>query len=206
MKVRHPPGRSGRLWLEHRLQVATTGADLLDKKRRALVQEHRRLRVLAKETDTTWRQAAAAAETWVNRAAVLAGDEKLQMVAAIQRPAQVAVRWRSSMGVAFAAEARVEFAVQSPATLGGSAAADAATPAAQRAVEAAVSDAVARSALRRIAAELAVTSRRQRALERRWVPALANASAELSASLDELEREEATRTVWAKRRVKRSTQ
>lgn len=199
MNVRHPPGRGGRLWLEHRLQVAATGADLLDKKRRALVQEHRRLRVLARETQETWAQAAREADTWVNRAAVMAGDEKLEMMAAARPRAQVAVRWRSSMGVAFASEAHLDLGPEAPLVSGGSAAADAALPAARRSVEAAVNDAVAQSALHRVARELAVTSRRHRALEHRWLPALAAASTRLAAVLDELEREEATRILWAKR-------
>ena len=199
MKIRHPPGRGGRLWLAHRIDVATRGADLLDKKRRALVQEQRRLRVLAGETQAAWAQAAREAETWVNRVAVLAGQEKLSLLTAAHPAAQVTVRWRSSMGVAFASDARV--GVESPtlAATGGSAAADMAVPAARHAVQAAVNDAVARSALKRISAEVTITSRRHRALERRWLPALAAAASQLSESLDELEREEATRTLWITR-------
>lgn len=198
MKVRHPPGRSGRLWLKHRLEVASRGADLLDKKRRALQQEYRRLTVLARETEVEWRQAADQVRTWALRAAVMAGEEKLHMLAAAQPRADVAIRWRSSMGVAFAGDATVEFKPSRAALLGGSAAADAALPAARRAVEAAVMDAAARSAVKRIGAELSVTSRRQRALERRWMPALSEAAASLNERLDELEREEATRALWVR--------
>lgn len=200
MKVRHPPGRAGRLWLQHRQAVAGTGAELLDKKRRALVQEHRRLQVLARKTQEDWTQAAGEAQTWVSRAAVLAGDEKLKLLEALQARAGVSVRWRSSMGVPFASEARVEFGITPHAGLGGSAAADIAARAARRAVEAAVHDAAARSALQRIGGELAVTSRRQRALEKRWVPALAASAARLNEMLDELEREEATRSLWVRNR------
>jgi vacuolar-type H+-ATPase subunit D/Vma8 len=70
-------------------------------------------------------------------------------------------------------------------------------------VDAAVKDAVARSALKRISSELALTARRQRALERRWLPALTAATRRLNGALDELEREEATRAVWARRRQQR---
>ncbi|HET9781124.1 MAG TPA: V-type ATP synthase subunit D [Candidatus Dormibacteraeota bacterium] len=204
MNVRHPPGRGGRLWLEHRLAVATSGADLLDRKRRALVQEHRRLRVLARETQTAWATAAGEAATWVNRAAVIAGDEKLAMLASVHPRADVTIRWRSSMGVAFASDARVDLGPAPPAVAGGSAASDLAIPAARRAVEAAVNDAVARSALQRIGAELTLTARRQRALERRWLPALNAAATRLSETLDELEREESVRTLWATRRTRGS--
>lgn len=200
MRVRHPPGRAGRLWLQHRLAVARTGADLLDKKRRALVQEYRRLQVLARQTEADWKRSAGSAETWVSRAGVMAGEEKLDLLQASQRRADVAVRWRSSMGVAFAAEARVDFGAMPHAAHGGSAAADAAVHAARQAVEAAVHDAAAQSALMRIGGELAVTSRRQRALERRWLPTLDQAAARLNETLDELEREEATRTLWIRNR------
>lgn len=206
MNVRHPPGRAGRLWLEHRIQVATTGADLLDKKRRALLQEHRRLRVLAHETEQAWTAAAYEADTWVNRAAVLAGEEKLAMMAAAHPRAEVTVRWRSSMGVAFASEAHVDLGSSPPIASGGSAAADEAIPAARRAVDAAVNDAVAQSALKRIGRELAVTSRRHRALEHRWLPALAFAAARLADALEEIEREEATRILWAKQHQARKQQ
>ena len=198
MRLRHPPGRGGRLWLQHRIEVASTGSDLLDKKRRALVQEHRRLRALARGTEAEWAKAAAEAETWVNRTAVMAGEEKLAMLAASHPRAEVTVRWRSAMGVTFASEARVELGPPPVAATGGSSAADVAVAAARRAVQAAVRDAAAQSALRRIGAELAITSRRQRALERRWLPELAAAATRLSGALDELEREEATRSLWVR--------
>jgi V/A-type H+-transporting ATPase subunit D len=204
MRLRHPPGRAGRLWLEHRVEVAGRGADLLDKKRRALVQEHRQLRVLARETKAEWNRMAVEAEVWFNRAAVLAGEEKVAMLA-VQHPlAQVTVRWRSSMGVAFASEASVDLGLLPGGASGGSAAADLAVAASRQAVEAAVKDAVAYSALMRISSELALTARRQRALERRWLPALTTAQARLSGALDELEREEAMRSLWARRHKRRS--
>jgi V/A-type H+-transporting ATPase subunit D len=204
VRLRHPPGRAGRLWLEHRLEVAARGADLLDKKRRVLVIEQRRLRVLARETEAEWVKAAHEAELWVTRAAVMAGEEKIAMLAALHPAARVTVRWRSSMGVAFASEASVDLGTEPIGVSGGSAAADIAVTAGRRAVDSAVKDAVARSALKRISNELAVTSRRQRALERRWLPALAAAGVRLNEALDELEREEATRARWVQRRTEQS--
>jgi V/A-type H+-transporting ATPase subunit D len=201
VKLRHPPGRSGRLWLDHRLGLARRGADLLDKKRRVLVQEERRLRALVQETSAVWERAARDFETWLNRAAVMAGEEKLAMLAAQHPPAQVTVRLRSSMGVAFAAETDLDLGAEPLHPSGGSAAADFAVIAARRAVESAVKDAVAQSALRRVSAERALTGRRQRAVERRWVPALLAAAYRLEAALDELEREEATRAVWVGKRT-----
>jgi V/A-type H+/Na+-transporting ATPase subunit D len=200
MKLRHPPGRAGRLWLEHRIRVATRGADLLDKKRRALLHERRRLVVVARETEAEWSRVAREAELWLDRAAVLAGEEKVAMLAAQQPAARVSVEWRSSMGVVFASEARVDLEPHRGGASGGSAATDMALQASRRAVEAAVKDAAARSALARISAELALTARRHRALQRRWLPALGEASRQLSEALDEAERDEATRAVWALRR------
>lgn len=199
MKVRHPPGRAGRLWLQHRVEVATSGAELLDKKRRALQQELRRLQVLVRETEDAWTAAAEEAQAWVTRAAVIAGEEQLRSLAATQAPATVAVQWKSSMGVAYAAATRVDLGRVPAPAIGGSAATDAALPAARLAVEAAVRNAAAQSALKRIGGELAITMRRHRALERRWLPALTAEATRLDERLDELEREEAIRSAWAVR-------
>jgi vacuolar-type H+-ATPase subunit D/Vma8 len=204
MRLRHPPGRSGRLWLRHRSEVASTGTDLLDKKRRALVQEYRRLQVLARKSQEAWTEAGSDAELWVGRLAVLAGDLAIAMLEATRPEAQVSVHWRSQMGVVFASEAAVDLGPAPMTTLTGSAAADVAVPASRKALQAAVDDAVMKSAFRRVGDELSLTSRRQRALQRRWLPALAAASARLDDTLDELEREEATRSLWNKRRQIRS--
>jgi V/A-type H+-transporting ATPase subunit D len=206
VRLRHPPGRSGRLWLRHRLEVARRGADLLDKKRRALLLEERRLRVLARETDAAWSEAARDAETWLSRAAVMAGESKLAMLEAVRPSARVAIRWRSTMGVTFASEADLDLGASPGFPAGGSAASDLALAAYRRAVGSAVKAAAARSALERVSTERAVTGRRQRAVERRWMPALEAAAARLSAALDDLEREEATRALWVRRRKRREAQ
>jgi len=200
VRLRHPPGRAGRLWLEHRVEVARRGADLLDKKRRALVLEQSRLRVLARETEEYWNATAREAESWLNRAAVMAGEEKVAILATQHSAAEVTVRWRSSMGVAFASEAILDLGPSPGGVSGGSAASDLAVTASRRAVEAAVKNAVARSALQRISREVAVTMRRQRALERRWLPTLSAALVRLNHELDEREREEATRVLWTVRK------
>jgi V/A-type H+/Na+-transporting ATPase subunit D len=200
MRLRHPPGRAGRLWLSHRLAVAQRGVDLLDKKRRVLSQEERRLRVLSRETAAEWDRDAREAQVWMNRAAIMAGEEKLTMLAAQHPAASVAIRWRSSMGVVFAAETEVQLGAVPGDPSGGSAAADLAVSAYRRAVGSAVKEAAASSALKRISRERDLTARRQRAVERRWVPALAEALARLDGVLDEMEREEATRALWVRTR------
>jgi V/A-type H+-transporting ATPase subunit D len=202
VRLRYPPGRSGRLWLDHRLELARRGADLLDKKRRVLAQEERRLRVLARQTAAAWEQDARDAETWLNRAAVMAGDEKLVLLAAQHPPAQLTIRLHSSMGVTFAAETDLDLGGEPQHPSGGSAAADLAVVAVRRAVGSAVRDAVAQSALKRVSVERALTARRQRAVEHRWLPALAGAAERLEQALGELEREEATRAVWVQKRIR----
>jgi len=63
-------------------------------------------------------------------------------------------------------------------------------------VEAGAHLAAVATALERIDAELAATTRRLRALERRWIPAHEEALAALSLALDESEREDAIRGRW----------
>ena len=50
MRVRHPPGRGGRLWLADRLDLARRATDLLVQKERVLLREQRRLVVLHRRT------------------------------------------------------------------------------------------------------------------------------------------------------------
>lgn len=202
MRLRYPPGRSGRLWLDHRLELARRGADLLDKKGRVLAQEERRLSVLARQTAAAWEQDAREAETWLDRAAVMAGDEKLALLAAQHPPAELTIRLHSSMGVTFASETDLDLGPELQHPSGGSAAADLAVVAVRRAVGSAVKDAVAQSALKRVRAERSLTARRQRAVEHRWIPALAGATERLQAALGELEREEVTRAVWVQKRTR----
>lgn len=49
-----PPGRSGRLWLTRRVQVARRGADLLDRKLRILQAELDGRRAAAAQTAAEW--------------------------------------------------------------------------------------------------------------------------------------------------------
>ena len=80
MKVRHPPGRAGRPWLAHRLQVARRGAELLHEKQP---------RCSARPTGwgrsprarRDWEQRAREAELWLARAAMLGGERQLDFAA-----------------------------------------------------------------------------------------------------------------------------
>ena len=64
MPLRIPPGRAGRIWLVGRLEVARRGADLLDRKRQALLREQARVRAEADEARRAWHDAVAEAERW----------------------------------------------------------------------------------------------------------------------------------------------
>jgi V/A-type H+/Na+-transporting ATPase subunit D len=183
------------MWLDARLALVARGETLLEQKARAMESEARRLRAIERRSRAAAEDALAALEMWTGRALVMAGDESLRR--APVAPAEVEVRMMSSFGVVYAGEVRVS--ARPAVTAGeGSAALDLAAAAAPHCVEAALEHAAARQALERLEAELMATTRRLRALERRWTPALEGARRELSLQLEESERDEAVRVRWAK--------
>jgi V/A-type H+-transporting ATPase subunit D len=192
MKVRHPPGRAGRPWLTHRLEVARRGAELLGEKQRALLRERARLEPLAEQARREWEQCAREAEQWLTRAAMLAGERQLGSVAL--PPAQLTLSWRTILGVSCPAVQLLELpGDREVVPAGASAAVYCAAAAHRRALHAAVQAAVTDSALGRIAADLRATTLRRFAIERRWIPAHERALAELELGLDEVEREDSAR-------------
>ncbi|HEY7250037.1 MAG TPA: V-type ATP synthase subunit D [Methylomirabilota bacterium] len=202
MRVRHPPGRAGRPWLAHRLEIARRGAELLDEKHRALLRERRRVEPIAREARRQWESRAREAERWLLRAAMLGGERQLDIAGgAATEPAEVKVRWRTILGVTCPADAQVTARVTPElSALGGSAALLSAADAHRRALEAAAQLGVAEGALERIEAELRETALRRNAIERRWIPAHEAALAALEVMLEELEREDGARV----RRVTRA--
>lgn len=197
MKVRHPPGRAGRPWLAHRLEVARRGAELLDDKHRALLGERARLLPLVAEARERWDRWARVAERWMTRAAVFGGERQVELAGAVERsPASVTVRWRSVLGVMCPDEAQVELPSKPElSALGGSAALLQAAEAHRRALAAAVQVAAVERALMLVDAELRATALRRNAIERRWIPAHEEALATLAAALEELEREDGARVL-----------
>ena len=196
MRVRHPPGRAGRPWLAHRLAVAQRGAELLDEKQRALARERRRLEPEVAAARADWEHGAREAERWLARAATLGGERQLALARSVPGAADLTVRWHSIIGVTCPVEAVVVPPAPPEGELsasGGSAALLEATAAHRRALAAAVRLAVAEGALRRIEIELRATALRRNAIERRWIPAHADALAALELTLEELEREDAAR-------------
>ena len=198
MRLRTPPGRAGRQWLARRLAVADRGARVLDDKRRALLRERARFAVLVEETRSMWEKAVAEAETWQRRALLISGQRSLELARFyVGEPAQVRFAWQRSMGATYPSDVEVQVPPTPDLVApGGSSALPYASSAYGRAVEAGARYGAARLALERIEAELATTTRRLRALERRWIPAHEQALAALTLALDEGEREDAVRARW----------
>lgn len=194
---RVPPGRAGRLWLSHRLEVAERGANLLDQKLRILHTERQRLALREQRTRDTWEDAGREAQTWLLRAGLLDGQRAIRL-GQEAGTAQVEVAWTQSMGVRYPAEASCSLPPPDPAapTVGGSALA-AARDAYRQALQAAVQHAVAQAATAVVLREERSTRRRLRAIENRWVPRLEEAAAQVEFLLEERERAEAVRLRWA---------
>jgi V/A-type H+-transporting ATPase subunit D len=190
---RVPPGRAGRLWLQHRLGVARRGSDVLEQKLRILKSEARRLSLLEERTGREWTAACDQAEAWMTRAAILVGERGIRHGADSSR-ATVTIRWGDTMGVRHPAEATCSVpAPQADAPPLASGALITARAAYGRAVEAAVEHAVAQAAVRVIAAEEAVTRRRLRAITYRWLPLLTAGLRNVELNLEEEEHADGVR-------------
>jgi V/A-type H+-transporting ATPase subunit D len=202
--MRIPPGRAGRLWLLRRLDVARRGADVLDQKRQTLLRERGRLAERLAETATEWERRAAAAAEWNTRALTIAGPRRLLLSAFHRRGrAEASVEWRNTLGVVVPATATVQLGASPDfVALGGGSTVALAAQAHERALAAAAAHAAARMAHDAIAAELATTTRRLRAIERRWIPQHEAELARLELRLEELELEDVARAHWAQERQK----
>jgi V/A-type H+-transporting ATPase subunit D len=194
---RVPPGRAGRIWLQHRLAVAGRGAELLDQKLRILHSERQRLTLAVDRTRGEWEAAHREAETWLARAVLLAGVRSIRL-AAPDGAAQVDLTWAHKMGTSFPADATLSFprAVPEPPLL--SAAVLATRPAFEHAVDAAVEHALAQAAFRTVDEEMARTRHRLRALTNTWIPQLTSALTETLLALEEEERTETLRLRWVR--------
>lgn len=192
MRVRYPPGRSGRLWLIDRLGVAERAASILHRKQHALRLEQHRLAELAERSSAAWTAAVRDAETWQRRAMILGARSDLETASSVASPASARLAWRTEMGVEFPGEAHCELPPAPP--IPGTPALAAAVAAYRHALEAAVEHAAATTAAARVGSELTLTRQRLRAVRDRWIPELDAALRDLELRLDEHEREELTRT------------
>lgn len=201
MPLRAPPGRAGRLWLVRRLEVARRGVDVLDQKRQTLLREQQRLSEALTAATEDWELKARAAAVWNDRAIALAGERRLRLAATPGgRLCEVEVEWRNALGTVFPAGASVQFGPERDVVaLGGGSVVAFAARAHAEAVGAAAAYAAARAAHGAVTAELATTARRQRAIERRWIPEHEAALHRLELMLDERDREDVARVKWALR-------
>jgi V/A-type H+-transporting ATPase subunit D len=198
VRIRTPPGRAGRLWLIHRLEVATRGYDVLDEKRRALLREEERSRALASEAERDWAERSADARGWLVRSAILSGERPIRLARLYTGgSARLEISWRNTLGVVHPSEATVALPARRTEAFVGTSALIRCAEAHRLALEAAARLAVARTSHERVQAELARTIRRLQAIERRWLPHHRRALSSLELRLDEEEREEAVRLRWA---------
>lgn len=196
--VRHaPPGRAGRLWLQHRLSTAQQGAALLDHKLRILRTERERLALQEERTAGAWEAASREASTWLLRG-VLLGGERAVRLSSDRALAVVEVGWEQPMGVRHPTGATCAVPEQSAASpLTNNAAMVAARESHRRALQAAVQHAAVEAAVRVLEAEERATRRRVRAIEDRWIPRLREALAEVQLKLEEEEHADGVRLRWA---------
>lgn len=198
--IRVPPGRSGRLWLRHRLATATRATTLLERKLRALRDERGRLASRAEHTGERWAALGAEAATWGLRAALVGGERGLRLATTADL-ATVTITTGTSMGVTHPVAATYEPPHTPPglSVVGGGALLRA-ERAYRAALEAAVQHAAACAAVRVVDREIAATRQRVRALDRRRIPQLRQAIADLELALEEQERAEGLTRRRASRR------
>lgn len=199
MPLRAPPGRAGRLWLAQRLDVARRGVEVLDQKRQTLLREQQRLTGVLAAATLEWESKACAATEWNDRALAIAGERRLRLAGSPTfGRCEVSVEWRNALGTVFPAGASVcPGPSQDLVALGGGSVVALAAQAHADATVAAAHYAAARAAHEAIEAELAATARRQRAIERRWIPEHEAELRRIALTLDEREREDITRVKWA---------
>lgn len=195
--LRIPPGRAGRHRLQHNLAVAVRGADLLEQKLGVLRTRHERLRQTEAAAAAAWDARLREAETWLLRGLVLGGKQALSAASGAVR-AEATVEWTASMGVPHPAGCSVDVPERPPdsAAPGNTALVHAET-AYRQAVAAAGAYAAAGAATRILAAEVAGTRRRIRALRRHWIPQLEQALGRIGLALEQSEHEDAVRRRWA---------
>ncbi len=195
---RVPPGRAGRLWLQHRLAVAERGAEMLDQKLRILRLEAQRLALLTESTGRAWGEASDEAAGWSLRAALVGGERAVRLAGDSGRT-QVDLSWAWTIGVRH--PSGVTCTPPAPAR-DDPPAVDAAVVEARaahrRALDAAAQHAVAEAALRLVRAEEAATRRRLRAIDDRWLPLLTSALQAAELGLEEQEHADGVRLRWAR--------
>ncbi len=187
-----PPGRAGRMWLRGRLATAERGRDQLDRKLRILIPERQRLQARLQLRREAWSAAYDEAQTWVLRAVLLGGEDAIRG-ATPARLADVEVTWTSAMGLSYPEDAVLADPAREDEAMPSNAAIVPATMAFRAALVAGARAAAAQEAVARLESEIAVTRRRMRALDKRWLPWLRDALARLELTLEQTEQEDGMR-------------
>lgn len=187
--TRTPPGRAGRGWLRHRLEVAGRATELLELKVRALLDEQRRLADESRVLAERWRAQVRDADEWLLRT-VLAGGRRAVRLAAPAAPGDATVGWATSMGVRYPDTAHYRPPPGTEAEVDTVASVVRAREAYRLALETAVQHAAALAATRAVAREVATSRRRLRALQERRLPDLRAELHALELDLEEHERAE----------------
>lgn len=202
MAIRVPPGRAGRLWLMRRLEVAARGTEVLDQKRRTLLRERQRTAAALARAEQEWDRHARLAAESNDRALALAGERRLDLAAVQCRGAATAeVTWRNMIGTVIPTDVRLDISgAPDFVALGGGSAVALAARAHREALAAAAAHAAARAAHEAIEREFSATTRRLRAIERRWIPEHERALRRLELELAERELEDLARARFARER------
>ena len=187
-----PPGRAGRMWLRGRLGTAERGRDQLDRKLRILIPEHQRLQTRLQRRQEDWSAAYDEAQTWLLRAVLLGGEDAIRG-ATPTRLANIEVTWTSAMGLSYPDDAVLADPARDEEAGPSNAAIVPATEAFRAALLAGARAAAAQEAVARLESEIAVTRRRMRALDKRWLPWLRDALARLELTLEQTEQEDGMR-------------
>jgi vacuolar-type H+-ATPase subunit D/Vma8 len=187
---RVPPGRAGRLRLCRRLAAAERGADLLERKLRALLGEQHARRRMAEDSIRAWHEAGACADRWLARALAASGRGGLRQCVPVAT-ARVTIRETDSMGVRYPSQASCELPEAGYAA--ESAALVCAQAAFATAVRAATQAAVDQAAVRAIDTAVTATRRQVRILRRHWVPELREALSRLEFALEQSDFEDGVR-------------
>lgn len=205
MPLRVPPGRAGRVWLIRRLQVARRGAELLERKRTALLAERVAVRSEVAAARLAWEDAARQVACWSARATVLDGTERLELLSRhVRGEAVLELRWSNLMGARLPSARTLSLPDPPPlSALGASSAGVVLAGACREATLVAARLAVAERAQSELGAELARAARRLRALRDRWIPQHERALQRLDLALDESQREQAVRVRWLTQRSAR---
>lgn len=190
-------GRAGKVRLERRLITARHGAHLLDRKQHILADELERIQLRVALSRAEWEDLAKEAALWLRRAAALDGSGWIEAAAPLE-PARVGLSWGGAMGVHYPEDP--ECLLPKTPHAGGSSALSFAVAVHRRALEAGVRYATVQRAELLLAAELAATRTRQRAVENRWIPRLENQLQSIRRQLDAQELEESLRLRWAAER------